>query len=982
MTDIIKRFYNSQGVRYVFFGGCTTMVNLVSYWFLRTLLAMDITRANFIAIVLAILFAYVANKLFVFKSRQSSLLSLLKEAGRFFGMRLITMFIEIFGMVLMSCVWTVPDLYAKLLIQIVVLVLNFVFSKVFVFGKEKEGRNSECDRKRRLRKKRCIALSFAIPALTMLIAYIVNGVYPFGDHGVLIIDSLHQYLPFFTDFHQKLADSESLLYSFGGGLGYNMWAMFAYYLASPLNLLMAAVPMEHVMDFMAYLILLKIALAGAFFGWYLAERGNGADYMPVPFACMYALSTFMIGYYFNVMWLDSVMVLPLVMKGIERIVEKKSGKLFFGALFYGLYCNYYIGFMLCLFSCLYFLVLWIGARKFVIAEFIKSGLRFTWFALLSGGMAAIVLLPAYVNLGITESAENSFPTKVKFYTDWITQWTGHFALVEPINIYDDQSGVNIYCGVAVMILVILYILNKELRFTERVSRVFLSGLLLVSMNFNMLNFIWHGFHTQNGLPNRFAFLYIGLLLVMGFDALRDIKKLQVWRVLIAWLIPLGFVVFSMRMEVGEREWYMYVTTLVLLLVYGVILFILRASDRRQPVVKNILLTALSLEMAVTGVYGVCMNGTVSRSSYVNEQIAFQKLMPRQEGYGEFFRSEIDSQRMRNENMFMGANGVVLFSSTMPEATVNLCRSIGMEARTNKSGYNGMTKLFNDVFGVRYLVAKNSSESLYQMQKVDEESPLTLYRNNNALSVGFMVSDSIRNWDINDKTPMRVQDDFVTLATGIPFFYTLREAYSLEEGPSYIIRLHPGEQTYIEFTSHVKSVTIKTPQYEKTINNYNANIFNLGSVTEESKANITITYKDNQETPVPVRVYTCTDEEYAQVYEKLAESQLENVRESGNQLSGTINVKEAGTLLLTVPYDKGWKVLVDGAETETYRVGEALTGLHLEPGEHTVSMTFTPEGLWLGSILSVVSLVLFLVSCYIERQVEKRNRRKELESDVL
>ena len=74
-------------------------------------------------------------------------------------------------------------------------------------------------------------------------------------------------------------------------------------------------------------------------------------------------------------------------------------------------------------------------------------------------------------------------------------------------------------------------------------------------------------------------------------------------------------------------------------------------------------------------------------------------------------------------------------------------------------------------------------------------------------------------DINDRLPMKVQDDFAVLATGVDFFYTLREAYSLEEGPTYIIRLHPGEQTYIEFTENVESITIKTPQYEKTINNY-------------------------------------------------------------------------------------------------------------------------------------------------------------------
>lgn len=976
MLEVVKKLYQNKAVRYIFFGGCTTLVNLISYLILRTAVSLDITRANFLSIALAILFAYVVNKRFVFESRKNGARELLKEFASFVGMRAITMFIEIFGTVFLSCVWGVPDMIAKLLIQVVVLALNFIFSKLFVFG---EGRElSAAERKIQIRKRRCIGISFAIPALTMLAAYIVNGVYPFGDRGVLIIDSLHQYLPFFTDFHEKLARSESLLYSFGGGLGYNMWATLAYYLASPLNFLMTAVSMAHVMDFMAYLILLKIALAGAAFAWYLSERGGGRDYLPVPFACMYALSTFMIGYYFNVMWLDSVLILPLVMRGVERICEGKSGKLFALSLFYGLYCNYYIGYMLCLFSCLYFIVLWVAAHRFRIREFISSGLRFTWFALLGGGMAALVLVPAYLALGITESAKNSFPSKIKFYTDGITQWTGHFALVEPINIYDDQSGVNIYCGVIVMILVVLYILDREIRFKERVSKVALMGLLLFSMNFNMLNYIWHGFHIQNGLPNRFAFLYIAVILLMGYDAVKDVRSLDSWRILFAWVVPIGFTALCMQFGTGEREWYVYAVTLLLLVLYGILLLLLHGLERGVKIVKTVLLAAMSAEMAATGVYGVCLNGTVSRSSYVNEQTAFQKLMPRQEGYGEFFRSEIDSQRMRNENMFMGANGLVLFSSTMPEATVDLCRSIGMEARTNKSGYNGVTKLFNDIFGIRYVVGKSGNDTLYQMQKVDYEDPLTLYRNDGALSLGFMVSSNIKNWTIEDKLAMAVQEEFVSLATGVPFFYTLREAYSLEEGPTYIIRLHPGEQTYIEFTEHVNSLTIKTPQYEKTINNFTTNLFNLGMVTEEaeqSKANISLTYKDDQDEPVPVRVYTCTDEEYQAVYDKLSQNQMEQVVVDGNQVSGKIHADYAGTMLLTLPYDKGWTVRANGEKLETYRVGEALMGVDLEPGDYEISMTFTPQGLWPGSFLSLLSAALFLASIYVEHTIEKKKAEK-------
>lgn len=188
--------------------------------------------------------------------------------------------------------------------------------------------------------------------------------FPFGDHGVLIIDSLHQYLPFFTEFHEKLVNADSLLYSFGGGLGYNFWATIAYYLASPLNFLVSLFPKENMMDVMAFFIVLKIGFCGYAMTWYFAQKDRGRSYYPIAFGTMFGLSSFLIGYYFNLMWLDSIAMLPFVMMGIERIVKGEGKKgLYCISLFYALYCNYYIGFMLCLFSCLYFLVQWISAKE-------------------------------------------------------------------------------------------------------------------------------------------------------------------------------------------------------------------------------------------------------------------------------------------------------------------------------------------------------------------------------------------------------------------------------------------------------------------------------------------------------------------------------------------------------------------------------------------------------------------------------------------
>ena len=111
----MKKLLNNQAVRYIFFGGCSTLVNLGSYYGLTRLLGMDITAANTVAILIAILFAYVVNKLFVFEHRADSFLALLKEAGSFIGMRLGTMVVEVLGVVLLCCIWGMNDMVACLL---------------------------------------------------------------------------------------------------------------------------------------------------------------------------------------------------------------------------------------------------------------------------------------------------------------------------------------------------------------------------------------------------------------------------------------------------------------------------------------------------------------------------------------------------------------------------------------------------------------------------------------------------------------------------------------------------------------------------------------------------------------------------------------------------------------------------------------------------------------------------------------------------
>lgn len=135
---LIVACWKNDVLRYIFIGGCTTLVNLVSYYLLRMFTALNLNVANTISIILAILFAYVTNSTIVFRSKVNSVQDRFKEFVKFISARLSTMVIEVGGVWLMADVIKMNDYIAKFIIQFIVLVVNYILSKVFVFKKQEK----------------------------------------------------------------------------------------------------------------------------------------------------------------------------------------------------------------------------------------------------------------------------------------------------------------------------------------------------------------------------------------------------------------------------------------------------------------------------------------------------------------------------------------------------------------------------------------------------------------------------------------------------------------------------------------------------------------------------------------------------------------------------------------------------------------------------------------------------------------------------
>jgi len=112
-------------------------------------------------------------------------------------------------------------------------------------------------------------LSFLVPALIMLVIFVIQQIYPFGERSFLHIDMYHQYFPFLVEFYHKLRNGESLFYSWNTGIGSNFLALYVYYLASTANWLCILVPERFLMEFLSYMVIIKIGLCGLTFSYYI-----------------------------------------------------------------------------------------------------------------------------------------------------------------------------------------------------------------------------------------------------------------------------------------------------------------------------------------------------------------------------------------------------------------------------------------------------------------------------------------------------------------------------------------------------------------------------------------------------------------------------------------------------------------------------------------------------------------------------------------
>jgi uncharacterized membrane protein YfhO len=865
-----------------------------------------------------------------------------------------------------------------------------------------------------IEKHHILMMSFFVPSFILLLSYAVIGVFPFSGRNILTVDMYFQYAPFISDLQDKLTSFSSLLYSWSGGLGINYLPLFAYYLASPINLLTVLFPPQYITEAILAITLIKVGLAGAAFNYFLRKVYGDKDLSTVAFSSLYALSGFVLAYSWNIMWLDSIYLLPLVAYGLIRLVKEGRGLFYCIVLAAALITNFYMAFFICIFMVFYFIVTlfrYHGIRKPMLL--IGRTVSFAGYSLLSGGLSAFILLPTFNQLGTTSAAGDTFPKTIKTYYDIFDFIVRHFLTIDPV-IRDGAP--NLYSGIAMLILVPMYFLVRRIPLKEKLLNLSLLIFLIVSFNINILNFIWHGFHFPNQLPYRFSFVYIFLVLTMAYEGYKALDEFSGKQVGILSMAVLLVILISQKFEDIKLPLHTVYVSAAFIILYAAAFARMRSSNARRFKGGSALIMVLALELLTNTIVTVVkIDSTESYSSRegyssgtevreIREQISMLLESDR-----DFYRIEVIPHKTQNDPSLYNYPGVSVFASTISEKPVDLMEELGLYSNgINSYVYSGSTLITDSLFGIRYLFYRELgvNEKLYS--KVSDSDEIDVLMNPYSLSPGFMTKPEVADFKSSiGRDPLDSQrllfeafsgvegvlqpiDQEVGETDNLTISGTSRYSYtrsSKESDSTAVIRMDFDESgqvyLYYDAPSSMKgkgSITVNG--VKSGFDAYHSSVISLGYCEAGTSAEVLIEFdKSGSESGrFEIYSYSMDLEAFEEGISEIRKNQLEIESFSDTSIRGTVNSDYDGMMVMSIPYDKGWNVTVDGKKVETTSVDESLLSFEVPEGIHAIRLTFFTDKLAEGIGITAISASIMIFLIIRHRKSDFKQQRRDVEDN--
>lgn len=838
-----------------------------------------------------------------------------------------------------------------------------------------------------------------------LIYLAIAKITPFGENSILKSDLYKQYAEFLAYYKDVLTGKGSLFMSWNMGMGNNFYTTFAYYLVSPLNLLVVFFSKENINTFIIITTLLKLILIYNSMIAFLEYRFKNKSRSAILFALAYTFSTYTIQYLFHIMWLDAIYMLPLMCIGIEKYLKNNKISTFIIISALNMLFNYYLGFITILFSGIYFIVRLVEQENITLKSKIIKFTVFVIGCIISFGISMILFLPSFMQVKGTMKLQNRLVEihKKEFLNYFNIIFNNHNQELE------QQSGL-IFSSTLTLILLPLYFTNKNI---SKKSKI-LSALLIIFMALPVispiLNKIWHGMTTPNCFYYRYAFCLIFYINMIAYQEYINRDKISKKSLLIETavflLILLGEIILINYGTWKNRN--LQINSVIIssiVVISTIILIFLQKFDKIRNKISKHIIKSITIVIFVIDI-GISMNSynTTNPDNYFtlksvhNYDNVINRILP----------SETDRHQERiifnpddnsfNLSMKYDYSSIDYFTSSRNRTTLRNMYSLGYNVQretglwiTSDSG-----DWFNySLAGVKYIITRENLDNdnkIYGYEYKGKYGEFNIYETQNTLPFAYIVNSNQQQEEIDD-----------------PFYEQTKNPFEIQN--NILKSIQSSDSNYIENISNEKSNIIKTDknivktdkEYEIT---YNVEALQNISIALFSNQNLEL-YKNNKkifkdysniwerETGIRqivnlekgqkytfkitqkiekydsnndnIKIYVLNNHKIEKTIEYAKKVQTQKVTLEKDIVK--INIKSDNEAYLTfqISFDSGWRATINGQKTEIVKMNGAFLGVKLQKGNNEIKLTYIPRYFKISALLSLINLILLLIVMCLEKR---------------
>lgn len=850
-----------------------------------------------------------------------------------------------------------------------------------------------------VKRKLDYIVCFVVSLIIITSIYILKKATPFGINTLLDSDFFYQYGVMLAEFRDRILDSSNLLYSFRSGLGLPLYRNFLNYLASPINIISFIFPRDKFMVSFSFIIGLKAILSSCTMYFcmkkrYVNKEETDNKWLFIPMAILYGFSGFFSSYYINIMWLDSMILLPVLVGTIDDLVVKSKYAPYSICLAIIIAINYYMGYMICIFACFYFIYSYILNNSFkgvsikvTIKNFLKKSVLFGVFSIFS---ALLCITPLYLVTNTISSIDatttnEEMVTEFGYDVNVIDVVLANFNGAKSNLYYGDEIHVpHIAVGALTIIMFGLFLMNYEIKLKEKILGVFLTGFYFLSFFMPQINFIMHALHEPNDYPNRYAFIYSFIIILISSKVIKTIKHIKYREIIIVFIALLLFLIAFGRSENPVLSKEILIINVVFVCVYTTI-FIIGKKTNFNIILSIFLIIVTSIELIV--VYDKKWDLDQDQNVFINDYNSYKGIIEyiRQTDEEKFYRTEKLSYLSLNDGCWNGYNGVTLFSSMAYNKLSEFQIALGLPGNNCDSYvYDDTSPLYNLLFDVKYVLDDfELDNSKYYKTKRINEVGINKFKYTNG--IGFGTEMGLLELEFNEKTPFELQNEIVKKSSSInrnifnKAKYIRKQVHKDENITIYKYSIdNQGDDIYfytptynIDFIKIGDRVYCPNPD-NSIYNEYGFVIEDIDSCEEINFMDGGIIKIQTDEEPLEIYVAYMTDDfldevsisvfEYdvfKEYYNIIKKEKLKIDNFDDSRIECSINLEEDKLIYTSIPYDEGWHIYVDGIEIDKKIMAESLLCFNVSKGTHKIIMEYEIPNINTVVEINIIILLIFI-----------------------